>query len=67
MLGPVTHDVADGAPRARLPGEGRDIAVGGDTSRWNPPDRGDHPPAEDCHRPTATFMRNVKPPRLCSL
>ncbi len=36
------HDVADGASRARPAGHRRDIAVGGDTSDWNPADDRQH-------------------------
>lgn len=47
----VAHDVADGAPRARPPGERSDVAICGDLASGNPPDDCEHLSAKITHVP----------------
>ena len=45
-LSAVPHDVANRAPRARPPGEQRDVTVSGDPARWDAADDREHASAE---------------------
>src|SRR6185436_6017560 len=61
-----SHDVADGARRARFARQGGDVIVGGDTPGRDPSDNRQDVAAKFCHRPTLMRPLSVKPPRLCS-
>jgi hypothetical protein len=53
------HDVADGARGSRAPGERRDVAVGGDLSRWNPPHDRQDPARKGRRRHRDRFYMSV--------
>src|SRR5262245_33685774 len=62
----AAHDVPDGARRARVSRQRRNVTIGCDTTGRNPPNRRQHAPAKLGHCPTMIRTLNVKPPRSCS-